>query len=264
MKQEKEPILSIITINRNNAKGLERTINSVIAQSFKDFEWIVIDGASTDESVNVIKRYADHCAYWISEKDTGIYNAMNKGIRMAHGEYVIFMNSGDCFADEMVIEEISDYLDGTCIVAGNAIEENSENMLCAPLSLLPRFILENNICHQAEFIKRSLFQEIGLYSEYYKVLSDMKFNLQAACKKVSYCSLSRVIAVIEQGGLSNRLLSVMQEEECQIKMECLSPGVDADYQVWMNRRTYAHQAIVWAINRNWPLKLLKGLYRLLG
>ena len=87
--------LSIITINLNNASGLEKTIQSVINQTYKDFEFIVIDGASTDGSVEVIKKYSSGINYWVSESDTGIYNAMNKGIRKAQGEYCLFLNSAD-------------------------------------------------------------------------------------------------------------------------------------------------------------------------
>ena len=87
--------LSIITINRNNAAGLRRTIESVVSQTYTEFEYIIIDGASTDESVDVIKEYADKITFWVSEPDNGIYNAMNKGILKAKGEYLLFLNSGD-------------------------------------------------------------------------------------------------------------------------------------------------------------------------
>ena len=89
--------LSIITVNYNDAKGLERTIKSVISQTFHDYEFIIIDGGSTDGSVDVIKKYESHIDYWISEKDGGIYPGMNKGLRQAKGEYLNFMNGGDCY-----------------------------------------------------------------------------------------------------------------------------------------------------------------------
>ena len=84
--------LSIITVNFNDAEGLERTIKSVISQTFHDYEFIIIDGGSTDGSVDVIKKYEDHIDYWISEKDGGIYQGMNKGLRQASGEYLNFLN----------------------------------------------------------------------------------------------------------------------------------------------------------------------------
>ncbi|MBQ7550846.1 MAG: glycosyltransferase [Bacteroidales bacterium] len=100
--------LSIITINRNNAAGLEKTMQSVAAQTFKEFEYIVVDGASTDESVEVIKKYEPQFAHlkWVSEPDSGIYNAMNKGLCMASGEYIQILNSADCLAAYNVVEKM--------------------------------------------------------------------------------------------------------------------------------------------------------------
>ena len=103
---------SIITINYNNKDGLEKTILSVINQTCQDFEYIIIDGGSTDGSVDVIKKYADRIDYWVSEPDKGIYNAMNKGIIKAKGEYLNFMNSGDCFYDNEVLSNV--YQNGMC------------------------------------------------------------------------------------------------------------------------------------------------------
>src|ERR1035437_11152918 len=95
--------LSIISINLNNAKGLEITIRSIIEQTFIDYELIIIDGASTDESIEIINKYADKITYWVSEQDEGIYNAMNKGIKRSHGKYCFFLNSGDWFSDNYVL-----------------------------------------------------------------------------------------------------------------------------------------------------------------
>ena len=88
---------SIITINYNNKDGLEMTINSVLGQSFQGFEYIIIDGGSTDGSIDIIKKYESRIDYWVSEPDNGVYNAMNKGIRKATGDYINFMNSGDAY-----------------------------------------------------------------------------------------------------------------------------------------------------------------------
>ena len=89
--------LSIVTINYNNKKGLAKTIESVTNQEFKDFEWIIVDGGSTDESVALIQDNLNHIDYWVSEKDQGIYDAMNKGIKASTRDYILFLNSGDYF-----------------------------------------------------------------------------------------------------------------------------------------------------------------------
>ena len=102
--------LSVITINLNDAEGLQKTLRSVWErQSFTDFEHIVIDGASTDGSVEVIKKYADKLAYWVSEPDKGIYSAMNKGIVRARGEYLLFINSGDWLADDVLAKVLRSF-----------------------------------------------------------------------------------------------------------------------------------------------------------
>ena len=98
--------ISIITINLNNVSGLENTLSSVRAQTFRDFEQIVVDGGSSDGSVDVIRANSDWIAQWISEPDSGIYNAMNKGVRMASGDYLLFLNSGDCLASPKVLENV--------------------------------------------------------------------------------------------------------------------------------------------------------------
>ena len=100
---------SIITINYNNVEGLRNTIKSVVNQTYTDYEFIIIDGGSTDGSVEVIKEYANIITYWVSEPDKGIYNAMNKGIEVANGEYLNFMNSGDCFYNNDVLQKVADY-----------------------------------------------------------------------------------------------------------------------------------------------------------
>lgn len=98
--------LSIITVNLNNLEGLKKTYDSVVCQTFTDYEWLVIDGGSTDGSREFIEQHQDKFAYWCSEPDKGIYNAMNKGIVRAKGEYLNFMNSGDCFACEETVAEV--------------------------------------------------------------------------------------------------------------------------------------------------------------
>src|ERR1700746_2743427 len=114
--------LSVITINFNDANGLEKTINSVLSQTVPNIEFIIIDGASTDKSVETIERFSDKIAYWISEKDKGIYDAQNKGAAKATGDYLLFMNSGDCFYDENVVKDLYEFLKENTkkIIYGNA------------------------------------------------------------------------------------------------------------------------------------------------
>ena len=129
--------LSIITVNYNNKDGLQKTIDSVISQTFKDFEWIVIDGGSTDGSRELIEKNKNYFSFWCSEHDKGVYNAMNKGIVHAKGEYLNFMNSGDCFVSNKVLEKIfsNDYTND--ILYGNVVTFKNNKKMAILLYLLP-------------------------------------------------------------------------------------------------------------------------------
>jgi len=113
------PKLSIITVNLNNAEGLRKTIESVVSQTYTDYEYIIIDGGSTDGCVEIIKQYEDKITYWVSEPDKGIYNAMNKGILKAKGEYCQFLNSGDWLIKESILHDIFSILPIADIIYGN-------------------------------------------------------------------------------------------------------------------------------------------------
>ena len=123
--------ISVVTVCYNAADSIEQTMLSVLGQSYPDIEYIVIDGGSTDGTVDIIKKYTDRLAYWVSEPDKGIYDAMNKGIAAATGSYINFMNSGDSFYDNRVVEAVVPYLssDMEAVIYGNAAICNGENIL---------------------------------------------------------------------------------------------------------------------------------------
>lgn len=174
--------LSIITINLNNCEGLKKTMESVFAQTFKDFEYIVIDGASTDGSRELIEQYADYFAYWVSEPDTGIYNAMNKGLVKAKGEYVLMLNSGDWLANENVLEAMASHLDGTDIVQGNVMVPQKDKWLkscgCGKSELTFRDVYNGDFLHQASFVRKALHDQYGLYDETWRIAGDTVFFLK--------------------------------------------------------------------------------------
>lgn len=160
--------LSVITINYNNAEGLAKTMDSVFRQRFSDFEYIVIDGGSTDGSKDLIVNNQDKIAYWCSEKDSGIYNAMNKGIREASGEYLLFLNSGDFLHDFAVLEDIHPFLSGEDIVYGDLLfvhGDGKEDLFVYPDVLSFEYFLERSLGHPAAFIKRALFGGVPLYGD---------------------------------------------------------------------------------------------------
>lgn len=171
------PRLSIITINRNDAEGLERTIKCIWEkQTFKDFEHIIIDGASTDNSVAVIKNYNSRLAYWISEPDKGIYSAMNKGIIKAQGEYLLFLNSGDWLEDDILARVFGESFTEDIIYADFYYYHNADKIEPEfyPDKLTAPFMLTHSLGHPSSFIKRELFKN-SLYEEKYRIISDWVF-----------------------------------------------------------------------------------------
>ena len=171
--------LSLISINLNNSNGLELTIRSIIEQTFKEYELIVIDGLSNDGSIEVIKKYSDKIAYWVSEHDYGIYNAMNKGIKRAKGEYCFFINSGDFLVNNFVLEKVFKTKSSESIIIGNIIMIRDEPVRIEKYPTLSfGLFYTGSICHQATFIKRTLFEKYGFYEENLRIVSDWKFFLK--------------------------------------------------------------------------------------
>lgn len=176
--------LSIITINLNNAIGLRKTINSVINQTFSDFEYIIVDGGSTDNSVEIIKEFENKIAYWVSEPDTGIYNAMNKGIIKANGDYLQFLNSGDWLVNNSIIELFFHDSISCDLLYGNIIMVKPDGKLQinygtggAEITFLTFYF--GFMIHSSSFIRRDLFSIYGLYDENLRIVSDWKFYLIA-------------------------------------------------------------------------------------
>lgn len=199
--------LSIITVNYNNRDGLQKTIDSVICQTWRDFEWIIIDGGSTDGSRELIEKYQEHFAYWCSEPDKGIYNAMNKGIAKAKGEYLQFLNSGDYLYDSNVLRKVfgkqrfADILFGYMIVEGSNVFSSSAMM--KPVLYWNDFV-GNTLPHQASFCKLSLFEKYGMFDESYKIAADTKFFIKTIVwEKSSYEFIPEKIALFQQGGISS-------------------------------------------------------------
>ena len=218
--------LSIITVNLNNRDGLQKTIDSVVSQTFKDFEWIVIDGGSTDSSKELIEQYADHFAYWVSEPDKGIYNAMNKGIKVAKGEYLQFLNSGDWLWDDGILQTIFNEPITTDILFGHSLVHDPivGNYIIGPKNT--RFsafeLLAKSLPHQSTFISRRLFSKFGLYDESYKITADMKFFYNAIINgNASLSYINCIIVNYDGSGISNTDSSLCQKETERVFLEYL-------------------------------------------
>lgn len=214
---------SIITINLNNKIGLRTTINSVINQSFKDYEYIIIDGGSNDGSVDVIKEFNDKITYWISEVDKGIYHAMNKGIIISKGDYILFLNSGDYLYNESVLLNVFKEGLKSDIVTGNTILKHPDGTITyrlAPIKYSLVEALNNGLSHSCTFHKRTLFLNLGLYNENRKIAGDWEFTLKAIIKSgASYNSIPQYISVFNLDGISNTMKSQNEAERIDILRE---------------------------------------------
>ena len=224
---------SVITINYNNCEGLRQTINSVLGQTYQDFEYIIIDGGSTDGSVDVLNKYDDKINFWVSEPDNGIYHAMNKGVAHAHGEYCIFMNSGDCFYDNKVLECFADPDIQEDIFIGKLVSDASGQMLFAPPTdkISFYYLYSGTVPHQSSFIRTELLRKIP-YDESLKIVSDWKFFVQAVI--LDNCSVRYVdvyVAKFDMEGISTSNPERMWKEKEQVLSSIFPPRVLADYKI---------------------------------
>jgi glycosyltransferase involved in cell wall biosynthesis len=213
------PKVSIITICRNE-KLIEETCRSVAAQVFDDFEWLVIDGASTDGTLDILDRYRAHMSYFISEPDDGRYQAMNKGLRAARGEYLLFLNGGDALADPLVLARLFRYETDNRVLApckpalkadiifGEVVSRETGflpwpvlPMGCRQLGLI--YFKMYSLPHQAVFIRKSLFEKIGPYDTRYKVMGDYEWFMRALLRwRVSYEYVPLIVSIYNFEGVS--------------------------------------------------------------
>lgn len=230
--------LSIITINYNNSDGLRETIESVVSQVFKEIEYIVVDGGSTDGSRRVIEEYGEHINYWVSEPDGGIYNAMNKGIRASHGEYLLFLNSGDVLHNTNVIEQVVPNLGNHDMVIGKVLYDNSglTNELPEELTLL-RFY-HGSVPHPSTFIRRKVMLEY-MFDERLKIVSDWKFFMQTLIiGNATYAHLDLIITDFDTSGISATNKVLVEQERNQVLEELFPERIRKDYLHFIHGSEY--------------------------
>ena len=224
---------SIITVNFNNKEGLRQTIESVIHQTFRDYEFIVIDGGSTDGSAEVLKEYGSQITYWVSEPDGGIYQGMNKGIAKATGEYLNFMNSGDCFYSAEVLKKVSSYQSDVDFIAGKDYHFYSEIKkghvsIQPPRTTMMHFFMAT-LDHQSSFIKRELFKD-SPYDESHRLVSDWIFFTEKIVKEDKHVQfIPEIVCRREEGGLSEQQWQKNRKEIDQYLHHFLYPGIYKDY-----------------------------------
>ena len=225
---------SIITINFNNKDGLEKTIKSVLEQTFNDYQYIIIDGGSTDGSADVIKKYTNDIDYWISEPDNGIYDAMNKGIDNATGDYCIFMNSGDQFYNDNVLYYFKSINHHEDIIYGDVYNSETNKIMFSPphkeISLY--YLYSSTIPHQGAFIKTSL-QKKHFYDDSLRIVADWKFFYESII--IDNCSIIHVNSPVCKfcpDGISTTNPDATWNEKKRVLQELLPHRILQDYQ-WM-------------------------------
>lgn len=222
--------LSIITINYNNHAGLCRTIDSVLRQSARQqIEYIVVDGDSTDGSAELLAGHDDKIDISISEPDSGIYNAMNKGVRRASGDYCLFLNSGDVLHDSMVLERILPKLEGTDFVIGKILFSNSGQLSDVAEPLTMRRFYNGSIPHPATFIKRGWLLKYP-YDENLKIVSDWKFFIQALIlDNAPYKLIGNIITDFDCEGISGTDKALVDKEREMVYRELFPERMLIDY-----------------------------------
>jgi glycosyltransferase involved in cell wall biosynthesis len=260
--------LSVITINYNNQKGLAKTMESVAAQRWQQFEYVVIDGGSIDGSKDLITGN-QRINYYISENDKGVYHAMNKGIQAAKGDYIIFMNSGDCFYDAAVLEDVQSHFHGEHgVIYGNSVFVNDAGYReekFPPAKVSFGHFIHDGLNHQAVFIKRSLFFKHFLYNESYKLNSDWEFFIYVLCKENEpYLYINRFICFYDFTGFSSSLaVRNSFDEERAATMRKYFPLMTEDAEKLEVLRTKRMQEVMYIRKHPVAWRLLKWMMDLL-
>lgn len=190
------PLISVVTVSYNAVSTIEQTILSVINQTYPHIEYIIIDGGSTDGTVDIIKKYADKIAYWVSEPDKGIYDAMNKGIKVATGEWINFMNSGDCLYRNDTIEKIlnkSSTTNNVSIIYGKTMKIFEKYCTIELPPMLSKIKSRLPFCHQSSFIKLEL-QQMHPYNTNYKLVADDEFFYSMYMNNVIFLFVDEIIS----------------------------------------------------------------------
>jgi glycosyltransferase involved in cell wall biosynthesis len=201
-----KPVLSVITVVYNSQQFIERTIKSVLSQTYSNIEYIIVDGGSKDDTLSIVKKYEDKMAMWVSEKDKGIYDAMNKGQNLAKGDYVLFLNSGDVFANETIIEQVFSNFESADIYYGDTgiISLDGEDIGMRRLSTPKKLSWKSLqygmvVCHQSIMVKRDLTVP---YDETYRISADIDWVINALKNARTIVNTHLMISKFMVGGAS--------------------------------------------------------------
>jgi glycosyltransferase involved in cell wall biosynthesis len=198
------PLISIVTVVYNGEKYLEQTIQSVLAQTYDNIEYLIIDGGSTDGTIPIIKKYLSEIDYWVSEPDKGIFDAMNKGINKASGELINLLNADDFLEEDTVERVVYKYqsIEKPCVIYGHASALDDKNQLEAELYSNLKYWRGMTINHQTMFVHREVYNSVGLYNGNYRYAADYDFFIRTFKNNIPYLSLDTVVVNYRISGLS--------------------------------------------------------------
>ncbi|TPG40095.1 glycosyltransferase family 2 protein [Flavobacterium pectinovorum] len=256
------PKISIITVVYNDGKNISRTIESVINQSYNHIEYVIIDGGSTDSTVEEINKYRNKIDVFISEKDKGIYDAMNKGIQLCSGEWLLFLNSGDFFHSTDILDLMSRHIEqsnNSDIIYGdfNVLSEGVKFGFVNKATDVNRIKKDMIFSHQACLIKRSLHQK-NIYDLKYRICADYDFLLQSYLEGAKFYKVSEVIATVSNGGLSDMNRINVFKERLQIK-NTLTPSLMNHFYFF---KSVAYLSFVELVKKSIPDSVFEKIYKL--
>lgn len=220
-------LVSIVTVCLNSENTIERTIQSVLSQTYTNIEYIIIDGKSTDRTLDIIRRYENKFngnLTVISEKDNGIYDAMNKGIKLAKGEMIALLNSDDWYEDNAIELVMQNYhAESACVIYGmlRNIKEGKEH------SIQFRnfdFLETEGMCHSSCFISRIAYEECGLYDVQYKIVSDFDLLLRMKIKGIEFIPIYKVLTNFTMGGASSQYGILKELNVIRYRYQIISKG----------------------------------------
>lgn len=248
--------VSVITINYNDASGLRRTLESLVQQHYPNKELIVIDGGSTDGSLEVIGQYASQVSYWLSEKDKGVFDAQNKGLARATGDYVLVLNGGDELADAHVLERVFTQEQTADIVYGDMLIVQADGRRvqgAMPGKIDFNHMMRDTLWHPVSFVKRSFLPQVGPYDLQYNIVADYDWFLRAIFRhKATLQHLHTVVSVFYLGGLSS-----LPENDEKIRTE----RIRAQTALFGEEKVQAWYASQPKPSRSIVSRILKRLFR---
>lgn len=240
-------------------------MHSVFEQSWQEFEYIIIDGGSTDGSKQYLEMHAEKIHYWVSEKDSGIYNAMNKGIKAATGKYLLFLNSGDHFYHDLVLEQNILFLNKYDLIYFDikTVSNGNQNIKKSPTRLTFSYFINDTLPHQSTFIKDSLFEKVGFYDESLMIVSDWKFFVESICKfNATYLKIGNILSTHYLDGLSavpENWPIILEERKKVLESEFKLFVEDGRQLVEVQRKLLKVESIISKLRNSKKVKLLIAL-----